>query len=220
MTNDSLRIVLAEDSTLLRMSLVTLLERHGAMVLAEVERADGLLPAVRAHSPSLVITDVRMPPGHRDDGLRAAVAVRREQPQLPVVVLSQYVERSYLGNLLESGDGRGVGYLLKERVTGVAGFMDALHRVADGGTAIDPTVVAQLMSAQRSPVQRLTPRERDVLALMAEGLSNTAIATRLTITGKAVDKHISNVLMKLDLPPESERNRRVAAVLTYLKGSA
>ncbi|WP_411073403.1 response regulator [Streptomyces sp. cmx-4-7] len=212
-----LRVVLAEDGVLLREGLIGLLARFGHEVVAAVGDADALREAVAAHDPDVVVTDVRMPPGFRDEGLRAAVALRAERPALPVLVLSQYVQRSYAADLLDAGDGTGVGYLLKDRVGQVEEFLDALVRVADGGTVVDPEVVRQLLRRHRDPLVALTPREREVLGLVAEGHSNGAVARRLVVTEAAVGKHIGNILAKLDLPPAEDTHRRVLAVLTYLK---
>ncbi|WP_411069299.1 response regulator [Streptomyces sp. cmx-4-25] len=212
-----LRVVLAEDGVLLREGLIGLLARFGHEVVAAVGDADALREAVAAHDPDVVVTDVRMPPGFRDEGLRAAVALRAERPALPVLVLSQYVQRSYAADLLDAGDGTGVGYLLKDRVGQVEEFLDALVRVADGGTVVDPEVVRQLLRRHRDPLAALTPREREVLGLVAEGHSNGAVARRLVVTEAAVGKHIGNILAKLDLPPAEDTHRRVLAVLTYLK---
>lgn len=202
---------------LLREGLVGLLARFGHEVVAAVGDADALRAAVAEHEPDLVVTDVRMPPGQSDEGLRAALALRRERPALPVVVLSQYVQRTYATELLDSGDGTGVGYLLKDRIGQVEEFVQALHRVADGGTVVDPEVVRQLFRRRRDPLERLTSREREVLALVAEGKSNAAIARELVVSEAAVGKHIGNILGKLDLPPGEETHRRVLAVLTFLR---
>ncbi|MFE7804269.1 response regulator [Streptomyces sp. NPDC057430] len=213
----ALRVVLAEDSVLLREGLIGLLARFGHEVVAAVGDADALSAAVSEHEPDIVVTDVRMPPGFQDEGLRAAVALRAERPRLPVLVLSQYVQRTYAADLLDAGDGTGVGYLLKDRVGQVEEFLDALGRVADGGTVVDPEVVRQLLRRRRDPLEALTPREREVLGLVAEGHSNGEIARRLVVTEAAVGKHIGNILGKLDLPPAEETHRRVLAVLTYLR---
>lgn len=212
-----LRIVLAEDSVLLREGLVGLLERFGHQVVAGAGSADELVEAVTAHTPDIVVTDVRMPPGFTDEGLRAAVALRETRPQLPVLVLSQYVQRAYAEELLDSCDGRGVGYLLKERVGNVEEFVDALQRVADGGTVVDPEVVRQLLRHRRDPLSRLTAREQEVLALMAEGRSNASVAEALTVSEGTVSKHFGSILTKLDLSLTDATNRRVLAVLAYLR---
>ncbi|MER7206793.1 response regulator transcription factor [Streptosporangium sp. NPDC000239] len=217
-TDRPLDIVLAEDGVLLREGLAGLLTRFGHRVVASVGDADGLVEAVRAHAPDVVVTDVRMPPGFTDEGLRAAVTLRAADPRLPVLVLSQYVEQTYASELLDSGDGTGVGYLLKDRVGDVEEFVDALHGVASGGTVVDPEVVRQLLRRRRDPLGRLSPREREVLALMAEGRSNAAIARGLVISEAAVGKHIGSILTKLDLPPAEDDHRRVLAVVTYLRG--
>jgi DNA-binding NarL/FixJ family response regulator len=213
-----LRVVVAEDAVLLREGIVSLLHRFGHDVLASVGDADALVSAVHHDQPDVVVTDVRMPPGFTDEGLRAAMTLRAAYPALAVLVLSQYVQPTYAADLLDTGGGRGVGYLLKHRVGRVEEFMDALARVAAGGAAVDPEVVAQLLGRRRDPLQRLTPREREVLALMAEGRSNAAIARELVVSEAAVAKHIANILHKLDLPPATEDHRRVRAVLTYLRG--
>ncbi|MFC8664335.1 response regulator [Streptomyces sp. NPDC057199] len=216
-TARSLRVVLAEDSVLLRDGLIGLLTRCGHEVVAAVGDADALLTAVAEHEPDIVVTDVRMPPDFQDEGLHAAVRLRETRPGLPVLVLSQYVQRSYASELLDSGDGTGVGYLLKDRVGQVEEFVDALHDVADGGTVVDPEVVRQLLRRRRDPLERLTPREREVLALIAEGKSNGAIARELVVSEAAVGKHIGSILTKLDLPPADETHRRVLAVLAFLR---
>ncbi|GLY23201.1 response regulator transcription factor [Micromonospora sp. NBRC 101691] len=211
------RVVLAEDEVLLREGLVALLTRFDFEVVAAVGSAPALRDAVDAYQPDLLVTDIRMPPHHRDDGLRAAVALRERRPRLAVVVLSQYVQTEYASALLDSGDGRRVGYLLKDRVADVAEFAGTLRRVVGGGTAIDPEVVRHLLHRPRDPLAALTAREREVLALLAEGHSNAAIAARLHVTEAAVGKHVGNILAKLDLPPSDDTNRRVLAVLTYLR---
>ncbi|MER5733139.1 response regulator transcription factor [Streptomyces sp. NPDC002138] len=218
-----LRLVLAEDSVLLRAGLVELLSRVGHEVVAAVGDASELARAVDADRPDVVITDVRMPPGFRDEGLKAALELRARHADLPVLVLSQYVATAYATQLFSgasSAEG-GLGYLLKDRVGEVSEFMDALDRVADGQTVIDPEVVRVLLQQQSAgrPLARLTPREREVLALMAEGLNNQAIAQRLTVTEASVVKHAGNVFMKLELDP-TEGNRRVLAVLAHLRGEA
>ncbi|MFJ3702850.1 MULTISPECIES: response regulator transcription factor [Streptomyces] len=212
-----LRVVLAEDSVLLREGLVGLLKRFGHQVVAAVGTAGELTAAVAEHAPDIVVTDVRMPPGFSDEGLRAAVALRETRPRLPVLVLSQYVQRAYAEELLDSCDGTGVGYLLKERVGKVEEFVDALQRVADGGTVVDPEVVRQLLRHRRDPLSRLTAREREVLALMAEGRSNASVAEALTVSEGTVSKHFGSILTKLDLSLTDATNRRVLAVLAYLR---
>lgn len=191
------------------------------MVASAVGDARVLIAAVEEHAPDIVVTDVRMPPGFQDEGLHAAVRLREKRPALPVLVLvlvlSQYVQRTYAAELLDSGDGSGVGYLLKDRVGQVEEFMEALHEVADGGTVVDPEVVRQLLRRRRDPLEQLTPREREVLALIAEGRSNGAIAAELVVSEAAIGKHIGNILTKLDLPPTAGTHRRVLAVLTYLR---
>ncbi|WP_327409738.1 response regulator transcription factor [Streptomyces sp. NBC_01281] len=213
-----LRVVLAEDGVLLREGLVGLLNRFGHEVVAAVGDAEALRDAVSAYAPDLVVTDVRMPPGFQDEGLRAALALRVADPRLPVLVLSQYVQRAYAADLLDTGDGTGVGYLLKDRVGQVEQFADTVERVAAGGTVVDPEVVRQLLRRRRDPLATLTPREREVLGLVAEGRSNGAIARELVVTEAAVGKHIGNILGKLDLPPAAGTHRRVLAVLAYLRG--
>jgi DNA-binding NarL/FixJ family response regulator len=212
------RVVIAEDSVLLREGLSGLLSRFGFDVVAAVGDAPTLLAAVAETGPDLVVTDVRMPPGFADEGLRAAVTLRTADPDLAVVALSQYVQHSYAGELLGSGQGRAIGYLLKDRVADVAEFAATLRRVAAGETVVDPEVVRQLMQRRRDPLDHLSAREREVLALVAEGHSNAAIARILTLTEAGVVKHIGNVLAKLNLPVSDDTNRRVLAVLTYLRG--
>ncbi|GAQ54387.1 response regulator transcription factor [Streptomyces acidiscabies] len=213
-----LRVVLAEDSVLLRDGLGALLARFGHEVVAAVGDADRLLVAAREHTPDVVVTDVRMPPGFQDEGLRAAVLLRAERPGLPVLVLSQYVQHAYAADLLDSGDGTGVGYLLKDRVGQVEEFVAALTEVAGGGTVVDPEVVRQLLRRRRDPLARLTAREKEVLALVAEGRSNAAVARELVVSEAAVGKHIGSILAKLDLPPAEDGHRRVLAVLAFLRG--
>ncbi|WP_435614966.1 response regulator transcription factor [Streptomyces coelicoflavus] len=213
-----MRIVIAEDDPLLREGLALLLRAEGMDVVATADTAESVLDAIDAHEPDVAVLDVRMPPTHTDEGVRAAVEARRRRPGLAVLVLSAYVEQSFATDLLTGGVG-GLGYLLKERVGRVEEFMDALGRVAGGGTAIDPEVVAQLFTRTRKDTRldRLSPREREVLALMAEGLGNSAIAGRLVVTDGAVHKHIRSIFAKLDLSPADRVDRRVAAVLHYLE---
>ncbi|MFI7603088.1 LuxR C-terminal-related transcriptional regulator [Actinoplanes sp. NPDC049681] len=194
-----------------------MLRRFGHDVVAAVADAPALHAAVAAHRPDVVVTDVRMPPGFGDEGLQAAIALRAADPELPVLVLSQYVEQTYAAELLDSGRSAGVGYLLKDRIGEVAEFVDALEQVAGGRTVVDPEVVRQLLGRRRDPLQRLTPREREVLALMAEGRSNTAIARTLVVSEAAVAKHIGSLFAKLDLPPDADDHRRVRAVLAFLR---
>jgi DNA-binding NarL/FixJ family response regulator len=211
-----MRVVLAEDSVLLRAGLTKLLTDGGFEVVAAVPDGDQLLAAVDEHRPDVVVVDVRMPPTHTDEGIRAALVIRRQHPKIAVCVLSQYVEERYATDLL-SVDTAGVGYLLKDRVAQVSDFLDALRRVAAGGTALDPEVVAQLLVRRRDdPMERLTPREQDVLRLMAEGRSNNGITEALRVSHSAVEKYVSNIFTKLDLPPTDTDHRRVLAVLKYL----
>jgi DNA-binding NarL/FixJ family response regulator len=216
-----MQVVIAEDAALLREGLTRLLEDRGHSVCAAVSDGDGLLAAVAAHRPDVAVVDIRMPPTHTDEGLRAALALRQEFPGTGVLVFSQYIETSYSAQLLEGG-AAGVGYLLKDRVANVAEFAAALQRVADGGTALDPEVVSQLFRAsrQRGGLSTLTPRERQVLALMAEGRSNAGIAAELVVSGGAVEKHVASIFSKLGLPPGESDNRRVLAVLRYLNPPA
>jgi len=212
-----MRITLAEDSALLREGLVRLLEEAGHNIIACVSTAPDLVEAVNADPPDLVITDVRMPPSNRDDGLKAAVELRTSHPGLPVLVLSAYVEQSYARDLFADGRG-GVGYLLKDRVADLAALDDAIQRISEGGTVIDPEVVSQMfVHSPTSPLERLTPREREVLELIAQGLSNQAISDRLFLSEGAVEKHISSIFSKLDLPVDTSAHRRVLAVLTWLQ---
>ncbi|MEW2488596.1 response regulator transcription factor [Streptomyces sp. NPDC048411] len=214
-----MRAVIAEDSLLLRVGLVKVLEMAGFEIAAEVGDAEALLAAVEEHRPELALVDVRMPPGFTDEGVRAALVIRKQWPQTAVVLLSQYVEERYAADLLTANTS-GVGYLLKQRVADVEEFVASVRRVAAGGTALDPQVVAQLLVRRRSdPLDRLTPREREVLALMAEGRSNTGIAEALVVSDSAVAKHINNILAKLDLPAADADHRRVLAVLRFLGAS-
>jgi DNA-binding NarL/FixJ family response regulator len=212
------RIVIAEDSVLLRAGLTRLLADAGEEVIAAVDNADDLLTVVERHQPELAVVDVRMPPTHTDDGLRAALQIRGRWPAIAILVLSQYVEETYATELLAE-DTKGLGYLLKDRIADVAEFLDGVRRVGAGGTVLDPEVVAQLLarSRRRDPLDRLSPREREVLGLMAEGRSNAAIARELVVSDGAVEKHVSNIFTKLDLPPTEHDHRRVLAVLRWLE---
>lgn len=217
MADRSLSIVLADDAVLLREGLVRLLTEQGHRVVAAVGDGTSFVEAVLAHRPDASIVDVRMPPSHTDEGLRAAVRVRELVAGTPILVLSQYVELSYADDLLATGGA--VGYLLKDRVAEIADFLDGLRRVADGGTVLDPEVVAQLLVRRRvrDPIDALTAREREVLALMAEGRSNGSIARRLVVSDGAVEKHVGSIFAKLNLPADADLHRRVLAVLTYLR---
>ncbi|MFN8027931.1 MAG: response regulator transcription factor [Acidimicrobiia bacterium] len=210
--------MIAEDSVLLREGITRLLVDAGEEVVAAFGDADTLLAALEDDRPDLVVLDVRMPPTHSDEGVRAALTIRDRWPAVAILVLSQYVEERYATDLV-SGDVRGVGYLLKDRVADVSEFVDAARRLAAGGTVLDPEVVSQLLarSRRRDPLETLTPRERTVLSLMAEGRSNTAIAQALVVSDGAVEKHVSNIFLKLDLPPAAEDHRRVLAVLRWLE---
>jgi DNA-binding NarL/FixJ family response regulator len=214
-------VIVVEDLLLLRDGLIRLLSTNGLEVAAAVDTAPAFLEAVDAHRPDVAVVDVRLPPTFSDEGLRAAIEARRRRPGFPVLILSQYVEQLYARELLSDGVG-GVGYLLKDRVGDVRQFVDAVQRVADGGTAMDPEVISQIL-ARRSrvtPLAELTPREREVLALMAEGRTNVAIARSLVITTKAVSKYIARIFAKLDLPPSDDDHRRVLAVLAYLNSNS
>lgn len=211
-----MRIVIAEDDPLLREGIGAVLVAEGHEVVAAVGDGDRLLEAVDRHEPDVAVVDVRMPPTHADEGVRAAVEARRRRPGLPVLVLSAYVERAFATDLLSQGSA-GLGYLLKERVGRVETFVQALEHVARGGTAIDPEVVAQLVARPDPRMARLTAREREVLSLMAEGRGNAAIAQELVVTDGAVHKHIRSIFAKLDLPPSDDADRRVTAVLHYLE---
>ncbi|MFF5780960.1 response regulator [Streptomyces virginiae] len=218
-----MRAVIAEDSVLLRIGLVKVLDMAGFEVVAETGDAEGLLAAVEEHRPELALVDVRMPPGFTDEGVRAALMIRQESPGTAVLLLSQYVEERYAADLLATQTRAGIGYLLKQRVADVEEFIDAVRRVAAGGTALDPQVVAQLLLRRGGgpdPLGRLTPREREVLALMAEGRSNAGIAAELVVSESAVAKHINSIFAKLDLPPADGDHRRVLAVLRFLDGTS
>jgi DNA-binding NarL/FixJ family response regulator len=209
--------VIAEDLALLRDGLTRLLRDNGFDVVAAVRDGDALVHAVRLEQPDVAIVDIRLPPSFRDEGVRAALELRKGNPDTAILVVSQYVELTYATELLSDGRG-GVGYLLKDRIMDVRDFVDAVRRVAGGGTALDPEVVAQLFSAgKRGLLEQLTPREREVLGLMAEGRSNAGIAEALVLTVGAVEKHIANIFMKLRLPPSDTAHRRVLAVITYLQ---
>jgi DNA-binding NarL/FixJ family response regulator len=212
-----MRIVIAEDAAVIRAGLAEILTDRGHEIVAAVGDAEALKDAVATRQPDVAIVDVRMPPSHTDEGLRAAIAIRRDHPGVGILVFSQYVETRYAADLLATRSG-GVGYLLKDRVANVAEFTDAVTRIAGGGTALDPEVVSGLLNASRhaSALSTLTAREHDVLALMAEGRSNSAIADRIFVSERAVEKHISNIFTKLGLPPSDSDHRRVLAVLTYL----
>ena len=212
-----MRVVIAEDLALLRDGLTRLLRDNGFDVVGAVRDGDALVAAVESERPDIAIVDIRLPPSFRDEGVRAALELRERAPDTAILVVSQYVELTYATELLSDRRG-GVGYLLKDRIMDVAEFVDAVQRVAQGGTALDPEVVAQLFSARRrGPLERLTPRELEVLGLMAEGRSNAAIAEALVLTVGAVEKHVANILMKLRLPPSESDHRRVLAVLAYLQ---
>jgi DNA-binding NarL/FixJ family response regulator len=212
-----MRIVIAEDSVLLRAGLTGLLADAGEEVVAAVDNADDLLTVVERHQPDLAVVDVRMPPTFTDDGLRAALQIRARWPDVGILVLSQYVEETYASELL-ANDTKGLGYLLKDRIADVSEFLAGVRRVGEGGTALDPEVVAQLLARtrRRDPLDRLSPREREVLGLMAEGRTNAAIARELVVSDGAVEKHVSNIFTKLDLPPTEHDHRRVLAVLRWL----
>jgi DNA-binding NarL/FixJ family response regulator len=217
-----MRVVIAEDSAVVRAGLAEILADRGHQVVAAVGNGEDLRAAVDEYQPDVTVVDVRMPPGYTDEGLRAAIAIRRDHPGTGVLVFSQYIETRYAADLLSTASGRaaaGVGYLLKDRVADVGEFTDALHRVAAGGTALDPEVVTQLLSASRrtDALRTLTAREREVLALMAEGRSNTAIAGILVVSERSVEKHVGNIFSKLGLAPSDADHRRVLAVLRYLE---
>jgi DNA-binding NarL/FixJ family response regulator len=213
------RVVIAEDLALLRDGLTRLLRDNGCEVVSAVRDGDALVRAVTQEQPDVAIVDIRLPPTFRDEGVRAALELRRRAPNTAILVVSQYVELSYATELFSDGRG-GVGYLLKDRIMDVGDFVDAVRRVAEGGTALDPEVVAQLVSHRKEgPLQRLSPRELEVLGLMAEGRSNAGIAEALVLTVGAVEKHVANILMKLRLPPSESDHRRVLAVLAYLQAA-
>jgi DNA-binding NarL/FixJ family response regulator len=216
--SEGIRVLVADDSVLLREGLVRLLEESGCEVVAQAGDAEELLRKARAHKPQVAIVDVRMPPDNTDDGLRAALTIRSEQPETGVLVLSQYIEQEYAIELIGEAD-EGVGYLLKERITDVGTLLDAVHRIADHGSVIDPQVVSQLLRRHRreDPLTDLTDREREVLELMAEGRSNHAIAARLVISERAVEKHVTSIFSKLRLAPAEDDHRRVLAVLAFLR---
>jgi len=212
-----LRVVIAEDSVLLREGVARILEQAGCEVVGQSSTAEDLLLKVRSYSPDVAVVDIRMPPTHTDEGLHAAQTIREQHPDVGVLVLSQYVEPTYAMELI-ADDAQGVGYLLKDRVSEVGEFVNAVQRVADGGSALDPAIVTQLVGRRRGddPVGSLTPREREVLELMAEGRSNQAIAQRLVVTDRAVEKHVTSIFGKLQLPAAAEDHRRVLAVLAFL----
>lgn len=214
-----MRVVIAEDSAILRDGLVQLLQLRGVEVAAAVGDAEALLAAIAAHQPEAAVIDIRLPPTQTDEGLRAAVTIRRDHPGTGVLIFSQYVETAYAAQLIGDG-GAGVGYLLKERVMDIGEFTDALQRVAAGGTALDPEVISQFFGASRraSALDALTPREREVLSLMAQGRTNSAIAKTFVVSDRAIEKHVANIFAKLDLPPSGSDHRRVLAVLHYLNG--
>jgi DNA-binding NarL/FixJ family response regulator len=211
-----MRVVIADDSLLLREGLQLLLTEAGHAVVASVGDGPGFVEAALRERPDICLVDVRMPPSHTDEGLRAAVEVRRSWPAAPVMVLSQYVEMSYAAELLDRGQG-GIGYLLKDRISDIDDFLDALRRVSEGGTAMDPMVIGELMRRRQDPLRELTPREREVLELMALGKSNTSIAEDMTVTLGAVEKHTQRIFAKLGLLPDESAHRRVLAVLRFLR---
>lgn len=219
-----MRVVVADDSVLLREGIVRLLEEAGMDVVAQAGDGEDLLRKVGAHKPDVAIIDIRMPPTHTDEGLRAAAEIRARQPEVGVLVLSQYVEEGYALELLsgDQGDGAGTGYLLKDRVGDIDRFVESVRRVGEGGSALDPEVVAQLLGRRRQadPLEPLSPREREVLALMAEGRSNHGIAQQLVVTERAVEKHVTNIFGKLDLPPAPDDHRRVLAVLAFVRSAS
>jgi DNA-binding NarL/FixJ family response regulator len=211
-----MRVVLGEDSLLLRAGIARLLEDAGIEVVGQAGDLDDVLRKVRAHKPDVAIIDIKMPPTHTDEGLKAALVIRSELPRTAVLVLSQYVEKEYAAELLAE-NAEGVGYLLKDRVADIERFIDTVRRIADGGSALDPEVVSQMLARRSAgPLDELTPREREVLAMMAEGRSNHSIATELVVTERAVEKHVTSIFAKLDLPASADDHRRVLAVLAYL----
>jgi DNA-binding NarL/FixJ family response regulator len=212
-----MRAVIAEDAVLLREGLARLLEEGGFQVVDAVDNGEALLRAVERHRPDVCIVDVRMPPTFSDEGVKAALVIRRQWPEVALLMLSQYVEERYAVDLI-AGDSRGIGYLLKDRVADVGDFLEALRRVAAGGAALDPEVVTQLLvRSKQDPLEQLSPREREVLSLMAEGRTNSSIAEHLVVTEGAVEKHVTNIFIKLGLPPADQAHRRVLAVLRYLE---
>jgi DNA-binding NarL/FixJ family response regulator len=215
-----MRAVIAEDAVLLREGLTRLLREGGFDVLEAVDNPEALLRAVEQHRPDICVIDVRMPPTFNDEGVRAALVIRRSFPEVNLLMLSQYVEERYAVDLL-AGDSRGIGYLLKDRVADVGDFLDTLRRVASGGAALDPEVVSQLLvrSGRQDPLEQLSPREREVLELMAEGRTNGSIAAQLVVTEGAVEKHVTSIFLKLGLPPADQAHRRVLAVLRFLEAS-
>ncbi len=219
-----MRVVVADDSVLLREGIVRLLEEAGMDVVAQAGDGEDLLRKVGAHKPDVAIIDIKMPPTHTDEGLRAAAEIRARQPDVGVLVLSQYVEEGYALDLLsgDQGDGAGTGYLLKDRVGDIDRFVESVRRVGEGGSALDPEVVAQLLGRRRQadPLEPLSPREREVLALMAEGRSNHGISQQLVVTERAVEKHVTNIFGKLDLPPAPDDHRRVLAVLAFVRSAS
>ena len=216
-----MRAVIAEDAVLLREGLARLLDEGGFQVVDAVDNGEALLRAVAQHQPDVCVVDVRMPPTFSDEGVKAAIVIRKQWPDVAILMLSQYVEERYAVDLI-AGDSRGIGYLLKDRVADVREFLEALRRVASGGAALDPEVVTQLLvrSGRRDPLEPLSPREREVLGLMAEGRTNSSIAEALVVTEGAVEKHVTNIFLKLGLPPADQAHRRVLAVLRYLEHGA
>ncbi|MDJ0004855.1 response regulator transcription factor [Rhodococcus fascians] len=216
--DEKVRVVLAEDNTLLRVGMIDMLDKFGFEVVRAVSDKRTLIEAVRELRPALLITDIRMPPGFAEEGLEAAVELRRELPGLPIVALSHHIRLSYIADLLDHSDAAGIGYLLKDRVAEIEDFIEVLRVVIGGGTVVDPTIISALLRKRTQPTAVLSPREREVLTLLAEGHSNIAVAQRLVVTEAAVAKHIGNIFSKLGLPPNADQHRRVLAVLTYLRG--